>query len=240
VSNVSNGFQTLVMNATLEGVNQSAMENNTYPLWASRMVAQASAIGVTLAMSPGPFAIEQLSPWTVTGRTNLTIYIADALLNASWNVTRQVNGTIELEAFEDPVYRLGTSGRVTNLVRQTPITDFVSGTNVNNLMAHANESYYRAWTGAPSFLQRLEGKLTNSSPYGIESLVNLQELSDAGLFTSTKSVVDYIYFSSNNPSSCTVNGTPSWFRMDGSWNAELTQRHPHFYEVEGLINGCLS
>ena len=50
---------------------------------------------------------------------------------------------------------------------------------------------------------RLEGNLS-SDPNGIESLVNPQTLANAGISAKYKSVVDYIYFSTDNPTKYSV------------------------------------
>ena len=82
----------------------------------------------------------------------------------------------------------------------------------NFLLNHTLSSYYRSHTDAPSFLNRLQGNLS-ASQYGIESLVNLQKLSSQGVPTQQKTVVDYIYFSTQNPAHNGVSGMPSWFRL---------------------------
>ena len=66
---------------------------------------------------------------------------------------------------------------------------------------------------ARSEIAALEGDLS-ANENGIESLVYLPELSTQGISIKSKSVVDYIYFSTNNPPSQTVIGMPSWFRLD--------------------------
>ena len=91
----------------------------------------------------------------------------------------------------------------------------LSGTDIFNLTGHALNSYYLASTSGPSFLNRLQG-ISSGNDNGIESLVNLQELSQQGIVVKEKSVVDYIYFLSVNEASCNdaPSGMPSWFRLD--------------------------
>ncbi|HSU72791.1 MAG TPA: hypothetical protein VLJ21_03000, partial [Candidatus Binatia bacterium] len=191
---VSSAYRELVVNGSLNGSNQSVMENNTFGTWVVRMENAATDVGLTLTLTNGPFSVDQVDPWTIAGFTNLTIFLRDPITTASWNVTRSVNGSVSIFLFEDPIYRVNTVGRVLNLIERTNITTFVSGTNTDNLMTHTNSTWYRPWAGAPSFLQRLEGKLTSSSPNGIESLVNLDEIQHAGMSIASKSVVDYTYF----------------------------------------------
>ena len=86
---------------------------------------------------------------------------------------------------------------------------FANGTDVTNLFKHAENSFYINSTTAPSFLNRLEGKFT-PDPNGIESLVYLPNLP----LSKDKSCVDYIYFSSNDPTTGHIQGMPSWFKLD--------------------------
>ena len=239
ISNVSTVFNELFLNGSINGTAQQVMANNTFPVWRDHMLAQASKIGVSLSLSAGDTVIEHSSPWSIRTEFDLTVSLRDVTSNASWNVIKPITALVDIDQFEDPVYRLNTVGRIINLVIETNITDFVQGNDTKNLMIHTNNSWYREWTGAPSFLMRLEGRLNESSPYGIESLVDLQELMNAGLAIETKSIVDYIYFSDENPQSCVVEYMPAWWRIDGLPNAENSTSHPYYYEVEGLISpGC--
>jgi hypothetical protein len=235
IGNTTSAFQTLIVNGTLNGINQSVMQNNTYPIWQQRMLVQASNVGVTMTLTATNLTLGQLDPWTIAGQMDLVLYLNDPIINATYNTTVHLNGTVGIQDFEDPTYRLNTAGRVTNTVQPTPYTTFVSGSDVSNLQAHMNNTYYRPWTGAPDLLQRFEGKLTSSSQNGIESLVNLQQLSDNGIGIQAKSAVDYIYFSASNPTACTVQGMPSWFYLDTQSNG-ANATHKTFYQVSSVIN----
>ena len=91
----------------------------------------------------------------------------------------------------------------------------MQGSNIANLSMQSTNSYYLASTSAPSFLDRMQG-MNAPNLYGIESLVNLAELSSQSIQIKDKSVVDYIYFSNSNPTACNVipAGMPSWFKLD--------------------------
>ena len=97
--------------------------------------------------------------------------------------------------------------------------------DVSNLKKHVENSYYINSSLAPGFLNRLQGKLS-SNANGIESLVNLQKLSNQGITIKSKSVVDYIYFSENNPVSYPIIGMQNWFRID--------EAHLDIYDVRDL------
>jgi len=64
---------------------------------------------------------------------------------------------------------------------------------------------------------RFEGNLSSSDCCGIESLVNLNKLADAGVsIDSSSSVVDHVYFNSsyNPPATLKPLGCASWFKLD--------------------------
>ena len=112
---------------------------------------------------------------------------------------------------------MNTNGLVAPKIVKTPYSSFVSGANISNLSSHLKNSFYIASTNAPSFLDRLEGRIV-ASDYGIESLVNLDELAKQGISVKQKSVIDYIYFSEASGEGCRVlpSGMPSWFRLDNA------------------------
>jgi hypothetical protein len=143
---------------------------------------------------------------------------------ALWNRSLSLVAQIPIEGMEDPVYIVNTGGLVSNKIKRTPHTTFVQGTNISALSNHSLSSYYRDHTDAPSFLGRLQGNLT-ASPYGVESMVNLQKLAAQGVPTSQKSVIDYIYFSTSNPSTNGVSGMSAWFRLDSTHLAYYNATH---------------
>ena len=87
--------------------------------------------------------------------------------------------------------------------------------------AVANQ-FYMASDDGPSFLDRLEGSLSISPKYqtgsqiGIESIVDLSELSAVGLsIKPSQSDIDYLYFDSATHSGYPVNDSSySWLRID--------------------------
>jgi len=240
IDDLNSTFDELFTNGSINGTGQTVMANNTWPVWRDRMIEQASKIDVTLSLGAGAVNITHTTPWDVTSQFDLNVVVSDSVTNTSWDDVKQITSTMSILLFEDPIYRLNTNGLVGNTVVMTNITNFVTGNDTTNLMTHTNNSFYRNWTAAPSFLDRFEGNLNVSSPYGIESLVNIQELADAGIPIKAKSIVDYIYFSSSDPVSCTTDHTPSWWQIDGLSDVGNTTQHPYYYEVEGIINpGCI-
>ena len=139
--------------------------------------------------------------------------------------------SISIVEFEDPLYIVYSFGRTTNVINITKFEGNYSYKinetwNVSNLLAHSENSLYTANSDAPSFLMRFEDDL-GSSPYGIESLVNLKKLSDYGLeIDYESSIVDYHYWDGDNNGDYRINFTPSWFKLDAGHLAK--------YNVTGI------
>jgi len=95
-------------------------------------------------------------------------------------------------------------------------------------MEHFDAKTFVQNPSAPSFLQRLEGNL-GSSPNGIETLVDTNELDIYGEDVKNTSSVDYIYFGNQSGKiysihNITDKGNP-FFRLD--------KEHVAVYNVNG-------
>jgi hypothetical protein len=215
-----------IINGSIEGNSINLMEGYRLPDLNQRISEIADKMHLFVNYSLKNINITQEDPWNVNLNIEMELFIIDKNGLASWNKTRVIVSKIEITDFEDPLYVINTNGFVVNKVIKNEFATFVSGNNVSNLTLHVNSSKYIASNLAPSFLDRLEGRMTPNE-HGIESLVNLPKLSSQGIDIKEKSVVDYIYFSSSYPSSRNINGMPSWFRLD--------EDHLETYGVEGLV-----
>ena len=187
--------------------------------------ARASEINADGSLINPVLTVTQEDPWSVKVNLTAELTIHDKTNLALWNKTLTTLSYISIENFEDPVYVLKTNGKVTNKINKTIYGVFVSGTDVTNLTSHLENSYYIASPLAPSFLYRLQGNMS-ASENGIESLVYLPKLLQQGITPKDKTDVDYIYFSSDTPTSHHIAGMPSWFRVDAA--------HLATYQVSGL------
>jgi phosphohistidine swiveling domain-containing protein len=94
--------------------------------------------------------------------------------------------------------------------------------DLSNLTSFVKGYYYKPSQTGPSFLDRLEGRLNLSSryPIGMETMLNLQEMSSSGLQVNYGySCVDYMYFSNTTGSSIrNGNYDPifSWLKIDSA------------------------
>lgn len=202
-----------LLSGTVQSEPINLMEGFQIKDWNSRITDLGEKINVEANYTLQDLTISQDDPWHILIQAKINLQVRDKNNLASWNKTETINSKIDITGFEDPIYLINTNGKVTNKITKTPYTIFVQGNDVSNLTNHSANSYYIESATAPSFLQRLEGK-TTSDTQGIESLVNLRELSQQGMIIEQKSVVDYIYFSSNNPTSYKISGMPAWFWLD--------------------------
>jgi len=234
ISDLDLSFSELLVNGTIDGENSSIMMNNTLTYWMNKIKEEADKIDIIINFTINNISLYQEDPWEVIVDLNLGIKLSDAENISSWNKEKSISSIIEIDGFEDPMYWVETNGVVENRITRTNFSYFVSGSDISNLLNHTYGGYYTAFSEAPSYLMRLHGDFNNSE-YGTESLVDIQNLINRGVPVDDKSIVDYIYFSDNNPVKYHVAGAPSWFKLDNSSNMDNNQTHLDLYEVDDLI-----
>jgi hypothetical protein len=196
------------------------MNASTFPDWTKNMGDKAKTVSLNLTISNGEISLLQEDPWNIIVRVEVEYQFVDLGNIANWSYNKVYDVVVPINGFEDPLYVINSYGRLTNVITPTPFDNnyvyFQSGNwNADNLLEHLNYSYYAHNPSAPSFLMRLENNTANSS-YGIESFVNLQKVSEAGLvINSEASTIDYLYWT-NTPGTYGTNLTPSWFRIDSN------------------------
>ncbi len=225
ITNSEESVREAILYGTINGTAVNLMEGYKLGDWNSRIQDFGDKMNLFINYTLKNITISQDDPWNIKIDMGIELYIKDEGNLASWNKTEIVSTKVEITNFEDPLYIIKTNGLVANKITKTIYFPFVEGTNVSNLLLHVENSYYIESEIGPSFLDRLEGK-TSADPNGIESLVYLPDLSSQGISTKDKSVVDYIYFSDDNPDSHNIEGMPSWFKIDDS--------HLGFYNVTEL------
>jgi len=141
--------------------------------------------------------------------------------------------------FEDPLYTVESSDRISVLINRTPTIDFVNdATNDTTILkTHIENSYYLNSTSAPSFLMRFTGNLSPSI-YGIESFVNIENWENQmGSYNPDRSIIDYLYFGNQTTTGigldyCDYSDISSdirdWVRIDDLDN------HQEIYEIVDL------
>ncbi len=204
-------FNEAFFNGTFDGSTVAIMQEATFPDINEHLQESAAKINAFANLTNPSITVSQDNPWSVKVSLTADLFVKDNSNLALWNRTAEIVAYIPIEYFEDPIYVVGTGGAFSIKINRT-VYDSPIGADLSNLLDHAEKFYYINTTISPSFLDRLQGNLDARSPYGIESIVDRtnQDIPDNG----DKSIVDYIYFSENNPDSCNIEGMPSWFKLD--------------------------
>ncbi len=226
INDTDYSLNEIFFNGTLGGVPQDLMGDATFTAMQNFLSGNANKINANIELLNPQISLTQEDPWNLKIILNITLIIKDQGDLVSWNRSASIESYIPIRDFEDPIYSANTLGKVINKMNQTPYSTFVSGADYTNLTSHFENSYYKASTSAPSFLNRLQGDLT-ADQNGIESLVNPQDLIDQGIAVKYKSVVDYIYFSLDNPQKYTVPAVSNLILDD-------EDNHLTIYNVSGV------
>lgn len=235
VDDVDLRFEELFFNGTYDGGSPSLMTDNNFDLWESRIKQRAMELDIEIQFLNKEISVGQEDPWHIRSELNFTLLTGDIKGTANFTRDYSVEALISIGFFEDPIYRIETNGLVIKPVLIQDNLDFVQGSDTTNLEEHNDETRYVAFGDAPSYLKRLEGDLS-ADENGIESLVNVDEFIVNGVTDGKgpkKTIVDYIYFSADNPARYRVNGLENWFRIDNETEGNRT--HLELYEVEDLI-----
>jgi hypothetical protein len=231
-------FEELFLNGTLYGNSTFFMENNTFMNWTQKMQEQAQQIGITMGFVVNNVTLYQDSAWAVKVRVNSSVSLSDTKGVAQWQAEEIVTTTIDINGFDDPLYAAYTGNAITKKINQTIYEgNYVTGNDTTNLELHMNKTLYTEFDRAPSFLMRFEGNIsfTNSSPYGIESLVNKDEIAPYHSCPASTSSVDYLYWNCSSEQGFAVTGMPASFRMDNQTEINSSLRRPVKYEVDDLM-----
>ncbi|MBI2108447.1 hypothetical protein HYT54_04940 [Candidatus Woesearchaeota archaeon] len=206
-------FSEAFFNSTVNATPMAVMQNASFTNWTTKIKTQAAKIGISVDFNVLSLSVEHYDPWTISLNITVNINMSDSSRIASWNATRNLTALLSIKGMEDPVYIIKTNGLIPNVVAETDV-DF---STTANLVRHINQSFYIASSTAPSYLMRLQGNMA-ASENGIESIVNLNEISQQGILTLARSNVDYIYFGNQSHTNCIINQTLEteyiWFRLD--------------------------
>ena len=199
-------FGEIMINGTIGGEEALLMQEQTLPEWQSRVEDIADDLDLALDLEMHDVRVEHDTPWSVRASMVLNYSLDDDRDVASFNRSSTVSASILIVELQDPLYSLNGLGE-NQIIRAE---DAVIGPS--DVIQHLSEGTYINSTAAPSFLMRMEGD-HGSSPYGIESILNLS-LGNV----ENKSCVDYTYVDLSSPANGSlVDGvSPSypWFRLD--------------------------
>jgi hypothetical protein len=212
-------FTQILVNGTIDEYEMELMTQDgqgaDITSWLSRVNEEAGLLDINVDMIVNSISVRHTSPWDIEIVLDARINISDRKGLASWVIEKEYTNGFSILGFEDPLYTIGTSDKVSNLINKTPYTEFITpGNDTSALYNHLMNSYYVNTTTAPSFLMRFAGDLSPSE-YGIESMVDLEVLNSQNLPIYARSLIDYVYFGTQATTDyCNVKDMPTWFRID--------------------------
>ncbi len=224
-------FQESFFNGSYKGTHQALTDGANFTYMVTTLNASAQKVNAIISLQNVSVYVTQEDPWNVKFVMKSRLIVQDVGNLVSWDKEFLTSADVPIRYFDDPIYLVNTNKFYSNKAIKTPYDPL---SNPANLLNHVVNSHYINYSGAPSFIDRLEGKFTVTSIYGVESLVNTQKLSNEGFAVQAKSVRDYIYFSASNPKPiCKVNlpGSPYFIWLD---DAGLD-----IYGVRGISYGCI-
>jgi len=226
IGNFENFFMGAVVNGTGTKNASDIMQGAKISDIRQNLQDSAEKMNMNINISNVSIGVKQKTPWKIGIIMNFSYFIEDRSELASWQGEDSVSSNIDITNFEDPLYSVETKGKLPRKIKKTPYDgDYVSGSDVSNLETHIDDKYYAANNNSPDFIGRFEGDFSPNKK-GIESFVIIPEISSQELDVREKSCIDYIYFSSNNPSYYQISGLSSWVKID--------ENHLEKYQVENL------
>lgn len=224
LNDTQDDFQSMVLEGTITNETEPLMVNQTLVNWSNKIEVLAQQIDVNLHIRIINVTIAHTSPWEMEVRAAVNMSVDDKKETASWQRTSVLSTSIGIDGFEDPVYLIGSNGKIVRIIAPTNTTAW----NISALQEHFGANTFVANPDAPNFLQRLEGKL-NASINGIETLVDTEELYVYGEDVLNRSSVDYIYFGSRSTKNYKIRNITD----DGNPYFQLDEEHLNFYNVLG-------
>lgn len=207
VSSLDSIFQESFFNGTISGVPQPLMIGATFPEIQAKMQDKAAKINANITLSNPVLTVTQDDPWNVKFILTTDFLMEDLSGLVFWNKTETTVSYVPVENFDDPIYLVNTGGIFSNKISKAlDVSDFTG--------MDSNYTKYMNNSDAPSFLGKLQG-LETPDENGIESLVNLEKLSNLGINAKEGvTIVDHSYFSLNPLPGCHVQGKEGWFLLD--------------------------
>ncbi|MFH1510574.1 MAG: hypothetical protein ABIF10_02695 [Candidatus Woesearchaeota archaeon] len=224
LDDTTSDFTAALINGTVGNESVSLMLNQTFIDWTAKMELLAREIDLNISLNIVNVSMQQSSPWLVSVTATINMSLVDKKQTASWRTVFTASASLPVEGFEDPVYLIGSNGKIVRPIVKSNVTSW----NITSLNDHLEKKTYAANPLAPSFLSRLEGDLSGHA-YGIETLVDTNELYIYGEEILNKSSVDYLYFGSIS----TTNYKIANITDKGNDFFLLDSQHVGFYNVLG-------
>jgi hypothetical protein len=204
-----------MLNGTVFG-SSTILNNFTITSWASVLRSKGAAYGFDTDIDIISINITPLDSYHISVGVIIFVNITDMSKTTNLYRIYNTNIPISIEGLVDPLYLLNTNGLIKRTIK-APGTTVYGATNVDAAVAG---KYYMQSGNGPSFLDRLEGRLTGAytaeNTIGLETFVYLPELQANGLPVKTdQNSIDYLYFSSSSQPGQAVSGSAyGWLRLN--------------------------
>lgn len=229
--NTEDQFAETFFFGTINGTNVSIMNDSSMEVYLEKVNQIAADVGLVSSLDVLNVTLNHSDPWTIAVFVTLTIQINDTAGTASWQFNETYKTEVSIFDLRDPLYSYHSANKIPNTIRVLNESDLVDPetNDTTNLIRHINDSYYRASSHAPTFLQRFENNLS-AQPYGIESIVNLKALSDQDIEVFVDRIkVDYMYFNDiENDSICDIDTMPA------NWHIILPDNRIDLYNLSTI------
>jgi hypothetical protein len=195
LNNTEDSFKETVYNGTIKGEECPIMNDSAIKDYLARAEQISSRLGISINISVLNIHLSQSSPWMLDVESETEITIKDHSNIANWTYNKTFLVKVPIDNLRDPLYGVFTYNRLSNTIRKSNFTYLIGpDNNTDNLSYHLENGYYLATDKAPNFIMRFENNLTPNEN-GIESIVNIQSISDQDLTVYPNRIkVDYIYF----------------------------------------------
>ncbi len=237
LSNSDAVFLQAFVNGSIDGTSYVILQNSTFNDYLLRMQQEVRSQGILCNISIINVSLFQTDPWNLRVNYTLEIFVTDSQSTASFRTNKTFIGMVPIVDIRDPLFAMNTYGRVQRTIKPSNITIFIDDAGNKNdtteFMHHFNNSYYLATGKGPSILMRFANN-TNDSIYGIESLIDTNELVAQGISVNSRaSVVDYLYFNATPALAyaCNIQNIPSYVQFD--------YNHLDTYQIQGKLNYTL-
>lgn len=232
-ANARTALKNLVATGSSSGEGQTypSMGQNYLQSWADSMQNLSLYYGLnsTITVNASSVDVSNYGPFALVFAANISVFTQPKLNPQSFNFTRNytARAVVSIEGFEDPLYELNSQGVIARLFAQNS----TAITNATLLDSMISDKLYVPDPDAPDFFNRLEGNLS-ASPYGIETIVNINEFISQDIPIHNQSHVDHLYFNSSlSDQGHPVNSTSgSWLRLDCA--------HASFFGVADTTQTC--
>ncbi len=221
-------FKQIVVNGTIgnEAEMEALMINQTLISWTSKAQNIGSRIGINTEVKFLSASVSQSDPWHIRIDASYNVTVWDNRNTAVMKKTVSASSFVPVDNLEDPVYRIETLAKVS---RRISIYNYTVNSS-SKLKEHLELGTYIANPDAPSYLMRMEGSF-GSSPYGIETMVDKNELESLGLGVLNRTNVDYMYWGGSSGGLSKISGITD----SGHPFFQLDDAHVALFNVSGDV-----